>query len=262
MYQEFYYGQPQAIWDMLCAEAEDLLQEEQLGTHLVAAYPAGNRIYGLESCPPGIFCLYVDSVEAIIDPFSNYHKTSGFRIFSTGDNSYPIIMADLYKWAQWLPSRVEDWMTKAFLHAIPFGRHSIHQDESIQEILEAGFELMKEMEFDPTINDDLFGVSHNGYVDPNKYLFLRTQAILSKTNKFLPNINPEWDEVSEEIPEGIEEDPSILAKLLENNNYKISSKEYRKFCPLTGYRHKSKIPSVASQRRLRDAIMDFYRFQL
>jgi len=262
MYQEFYYGQPQAIWDILCAEAEDLLQEYELGMHLVAAYPAGNRIYGLESCPPGIFCLYVDSVEAIIDPLSDYHKTSGFRIFSTGDNNYPIIMADLYKWAQWLVYKQEDWMKKAFLHAIPFGRHTIHEDQSIQEILEAGFEFMKEVEFDPAINDDLFGVSHNGYVDPNKYLFLRTQAILFNTGQFLPNINPKWDGVSNRIPEGIEEDPSILTKLLEDNNHKIPSQEYRKFCPLTGYRSQPKTASLACRNRLRSAVMDFYRFQL
>jgi hypothetical protein len=51
---DFYYGLPQEIWDALVLEAEDLLSEEQIGNHIVGLYPAGPRIFGIESASPGL----------------------------------------------------------------------------------------------------------------------------------------------------------------------------------------------------------------
>ena len=266
MNQKFYYGQPQVLWDMLCAEAEDLLQEEQLGTHLVAVYPAGNRIYGLESCPPGLFCLYVDSVEALINPLSDYHKQSGFKVFSVGNNYSPIIMADIFKWTQWIVSRCNDWRARAFLHAIPFGQHVIHEDESISNILEACYQAMKDVNF------TTWGIDNNSYtsyIEPHAYLHDRTMAILYNKGKFFPNINPDWDKVINSHNLGIDLkekdiqlDINIQKEILEDNSCHRLLPVWDMFVPKTGYKYPINGIKNDTLKSISDSVMDFYRFQL
>ena len=259
---EFYYGLPQMLWDNLCIEAEDLLREEQLGSHLVAIYPAGNRIYGLESYPPGIFCLYVDSVEALIDPLSNYHRESGFKVYSVGDNSCPVIMVDLFKWVQWIVSREVDWRTRAFLHAIPFGQHVIHEDPSISDVMYTCHQAVKSNGFLPKINyKDNTIISD--YIEPNLELFFRTITTLYMTSKFIPNINPDWDKVIQGSELGIEnkkvlmDDQAFCEEILINNETTKKSSISR-FCF-------SQFDSSIDKHLLKNiskSVMDFYRFQL
>jgi len=268
--QEFYYGLPQMLWDNLCIEAEDLLREEQLGTHLVAVYPAGNRIYGLESCPPGIFCLYVDSVEALIDPLSNYHKQDGFKVFSVGDNCCPVIMVDLFKWTQWITSRKIDWRSRAFLHAIPFGQHVIHEDSSIADIMDACHQAMKDIDF---IVKDIGGsmrsheymLSAPTYVVPNPFLHDRAMLNLFHKHKFMPNINPKWDKVVEETNLGIElskEDKSRDMIYRE----RLLGEHGSSYC--IGYECNLEFPyelrhiEKETLNNISKSVMDFYRFQL
>jgi len=267
--QEFYYGLPQMLWDNLCIEAEDLLREEELGTHLVAVYPAGNRIYGLESCPPGIFCLYVDTVEALINPLSNYHKQSGFKVFSVGNNSCPVIMADLFKWTQWITSREIDWRSRAFLHAIPFGQHVIHEDPSISDIMDACHQAMKDINFmvKDTGSSTNYTIPYrhvSDYISPNCFLYDRAMLSLFHKHKFMPNINPKWDKVIGETNLGIE-----LSKVYREKDidYRKRILEY-KSCTMVGYWDDPGCPyelrciSKESLSNISKSVIDFYRFQL
>ena len=219
---EFYYGLPQMIWDDLCSKAEDLLQEEQLGNHLVGVYPAGNRIYGIESASPGLLCLYVDSVESILDPFSNYMFDEGFKVYHVGESNSPIIMVDIFKWVHWLWSRNCDWKAACFLHAIPFGRHCIYQDSSISDIMAAAYKAMKEIDFMLSVHLPCDKVTQDS-IYPNPYLYYRTMTNLYNNHTFLPNINPEWDEVvrNDTLKDGI-----LVRLLLNEANLKVDPSDY------------------------------------
>jgi hypothetical protein len=260
MREKLYYGQPQFLWDDLCARAEELLHEYQLGTHLVAAYPAGNRIYGLESYPPGIFCLYVDSVEALINPLSNYHQQLGFKTFHVGTGHSPIIMADIFKWVQWLHTREHDKRAKELLHIIPFGQHVIHEDPSISEIIKACYQGMKEVNFQ---------IYNKENMSPkDTFLYHRAMNILQYTGKFFPNINPEWDQVV---------DGAVLKALLYKDKLYNLDKEIREIIlennqskdlydnpwprPPLGPIIKESF-GLDSHEAISKAVMDFYRFQL
>jgi len=188
---EFYYGLPQEIWNNLCCEAEDLLQAESLGQHILGVYPAGNRIYGIESYSPGLMCLYVDSVESLIDPTSCYHKELGFKIYHVLDSRSPLYMIDFFKWIKWLTTdQTNDWRMEEFLHVIPFGDHIIYEDDNISPILHLVRQLLICQSF------KLYG---DGPIrNSNKkisYLFTRTYQNLIRTGRFKPCINKQWDEV-------------------------------------------------------------------
>ena len=260
MNQEFYYGWPQELWDSLCDKAEDLLHEERLGTYIVGIYPAGERIYGLESYPPGLMCLYVDSVEALIDPFSEYKYKTGFNTFLVGHNCSPIIMVDLFKWVKWMFKLLPDWRTNQFLHAIPFGQHVIREDSGISDIMEACHQGMKEIKF-------ACGWQPQKESSHLEFLFHRTMRILYHTNKFLPNINPEWDKVASFSDFYSYIDLNLYTldienrhKLLDNNNTIISKEAMEVFDMHITWPHLHM--KQQTLKKISDSVMDFYRFQL
>lgn len=272
MHEEFYYGQPQFTWDNLCDEAEDLLHEEQLGSHIVAIYPAGNRIYGLESYPPSIFCLYVDSVEALIDPISKYHSQCGFKTFISSNNSSTIIMADIFKWVKWICSMHFDWRVNAFLHAIPFGQHMILEDSSISNIMEACHKAMKEINFllvpfGCEAGDVILKTQEYNNISPIPYLYNRAMTILYHTGKFLPNINPNWDKVVEANMFGINLDTRQKTyDLLRTEEILDGSMEYNHTDSMlsigNAYPYVLKTIHPSTKKEISRAVMDFYRFQL
>jgi len=186
---EFYYGLPQKTWDNLCCKAEDLLYERKLGQHIVGLYPAGNRIFGDKSSPPELMCLYMDSVEPLIDPFSNYHDKDMVKCISFGKNSNSIIFVDFFKWVTWMIelsmySVPVCWRRKKLIHAIPFGRHIIHEDNSITSIIETIAEVSIKGTYSANFQ----------YVYNKEMLFLRAEAIIASKKVFMPCINKEWDE--------------------------------------------------------------------
>jgi hypothetical protein len=122
---EFYYGKPQSYWDDLLFQAEDLLREEELGVHLVGAYPIKPGDWG-ENDPsvPGITCLYIDSVESLINPC---HSNKAYP-FTCG----PVRLIELYKWAVALIDNTAGDQDKNILSG-----DILHEDDGIAEIMEA-----------------------------------------------------------------------------------------------------------------------------
>lgn len=185
---EFYYGLPQNQWDILLAEAEDLLRDENIGAHLVGLYPAGNRIYGIESESPGILCLYVDVVESLINPIFQSGNPTGFRTIYYGPSRSPIIFANLFNWIRLILTGQYSWVNEKWIHTIPFTGDLIYQDNSIDDILE----LVRQHMF----NQKFFMPVNNHELTPiMQALFYRADAILAVTGKFYPCINPDWDKV-------------------------------------------------------------------
>lgn len=122
---EFYYGKPQSYWDDLLFQAEDLLREKELGVHLVGAYPIKPGDWG-ENDPsvPGITCLYIDSVESLINPYYSdrtWHLTVG-----------PVRLIDLFMWAAALMHRTAQGPDKSILSG-----DILHEDDGIAEVMEA-----------------------------------------------------------------------------------------------------------------------------
>lgn len=214
---KLYYGLPNEIWDNLYFEAEDLLQEESLGQYIVGVYPAGNRIYGIESYPPGLMCLYVDSVGSLIDPTSCYHKELGFKVYHVMNSRSPLYMVDFFKWIKWLTTdQTNDWRIEEFLHIIPFGEHILYEDDSISSILHSVRRLLICQNF------KLYG---DGLIrNPNRklsYLFTRAYQNLIRTGRFKPCINKQWDEVLDpclalDIKNHSEFDEEFISKTLKN----------------------------------------------
>lgn len=185
---EFYYGLPQDQWDILLAEAEDLLRDENIGSHLVGLYPAGNRIYGIESESPGILCLYVDAVESLINPTYKSGNPTGFKTIYYGPSRSPIIFANLFNWVQLVLTGRCSWVNKEWSHAIPFTGDLIYQDNCLDDLLD----LIRQHMF----NQKFFMPIACGQQTPiMQTLFHRADAVLAVTGKFYPCINPDWDKV-------------------------------------------------------------------
>jgi hypothetical protein len=273
MDDHMFYGIPQIIWDDLCEKAEEVLCENNLGNHLVGVYPAGNRIYGIESESPGLMCLYVDSVEPMIDPLSNYHKATGFTHYSIGHGCSPIIMVDLYKWVQWLFNRkcYRDWKDYAFLNLLPFGNHVIHEDESISEIMKWCHQGLKERGF-LTYGDffyDKTGCIRPSYMYPSRYLYLRTCLMTATSGYFNPNINAEWDTVQEFSNDFMnpQADKAAIKEILDSSDIYGSVKTHiaNSIINNVGWEIWRKNNSQTTDKTLREvskAVMNFYRFQL
>jgi len=288
---ELYYGLPQELWDGLCEKAEDILQEECLGNHLVGIYPAGNRIYGIDSAPPGLMCLYVDSVEPIIDPLSDYHNKDGFKVYHVNHDNSPIIMVDLYKWVRWLCSNIyrnseEYWKFYAMLNVIPFSS-CIHEEESVGNILGACYKAMEETGFlhiqQNTLtvrNEGSYQFSEQLYsnITPPRFLYNRTLGFLQSTLTFIPNINEDWDDTIKSALSGdklyrhspafgTHIDKTICKRIL-NNNGLINTEDdmhfAKRFDPslIDVYtRYKYSI-SQKTLKKISTEVMNFYRFQL
>lgn len=175
---EFYFGLPQDQWDNLIFKAEDLLRDEELGVHLVGIYPAGGRTFGIESESESIMCIYIDSVESIINPYP-MKKQFVWR----GLNMSSILMIELREWARQIISNDLD-LTYRMMHAVPFGRHVFHQENIIDPILDIAHDIEKLRKFH----------RHYRYGRFNNYE-LRALAILSKDLEFSPCTNIEWDTV-------------------------------------------------------------------
>ena len=180
---KLYCGVHEDIWNNLLLKAEDLLRDEGLGAHLVGIYPSGKRIYGTRSGVENLMCLYVDSVESLINPVAPTRKC---EVFTVDKDRRQIVMFNLFWWVHWVIHGPSDWKTLDFLHAIPFG-DVIDQDESIADIIDTARKLLIIKRF----ASPMFG----GSPTLSSILAKRTQLILSATGRFAPCINPEYAQV-------------------------------------------------------------------
>ena len=107
----------------LLLKSEDLLRDNQLGTHLVGIYPILSRD---RSEQEGIFCLYIDSVESLLNPFIKSNKD----LFKKDS----IHMMDIFYWVSNLPLMRLD-LNNTLMS--PIENEIIHEEESISPIIEA-----------------------------------------------------------------------------------------------------------------------------
>ena len=183
-----YYGLPQDAWNELVVRAEDLLRDQQLGTHLVGAYPAGYRMYGLQDEPPGILCLYVDSVDSLINPLSsrNTLQKASFDLFAfhgVGE----VYMVDIFDWIRLAVERcpdVPEWARSRLIHLAPFG-DIIHEDSSITSIVSEAKSARS-----------IVSVSLTKQYTHIDWLLNRTETIFALHSYFSPCINPDWRAVT------------------------------------------------------------------
>jgi len=216
MDSKLYYGLPDHLWETLHLKAEDLLRDKKLGAYIVGVYPAGERIYGIESGAEGIMCLYIDTVESLINPLMTPKSCDVFHVNEYGS---PIIMFNLFEWIRWLVQDKADWKAYSMLHAIPFGE-LIEEDSSIADIITTARKLMIQRKF---ILEKQAG---NLRYDTRNFsgshiLRRRAEAILAATGQFIPCVNSKWNTVFNmqqlDIPEEIQRaEKEIVNKVLYN----------------------------------------------
>lgn len=195
MKDKYYSGLPQILWDNIMCKAEDLLVDECLGNHIVGMYPAGERIYGIESSSESIICLYIDTAESILDPASiNYTQ---FNDFSIENSNSRIIMIELHNWIRkilkiYSYESYEEYDQDTFFDLIPCYFDILFQDECIERLISLLQELLLSRK------DVIYrGSFLKNYIEQPlvEALYHRTIYIWRKYSKFIPNINKEYGEV-------------------------------------------------------------------
>jgi hypothetical protein len=171
--KDMYLGLPLDTWKENCDIAQDLLLEENLGQHILGIYPYGKRIYGYKSEKPELFCIYLDSVEAILDPYNSDKR--GIHITANPSNSI-IIFQELRSWVSETAAS-----TVSGNHIIPCFYDHLYEDESLTEIITFLQELI---------------LQYKKYI-PQSDCFLdwRAAYIFNKLKRYEPNVNPEWGDV-------------------------------------------------------------------
>ena len=260
---EYYYGLPQEIWDRLVLETEDLLSEEQIGNHIVGLYPAGPRIYGIESASPGLLCLYIDAAEAILDPFIPIHDTVSKHIkgwncksYKIGENLNEIYFIELHDWIEHfikLYLGLDDVMNKDLFSLIPLCSDVIYQSESINKIISLCTKIIKN--FSPNLRQEYICCCHIN--DKTKdILLLRTLHIWEKEKIFCPNINKAWGQVFNIEPplSMIGDDKNFIKDVLNGNRT-----SYPNYLHFLAYELNTRQALVSDFQELRQETISFYK---
>jgi hypothetical protein len=265
---EYYYGLPQEIWDSLVMEAEDLLSDEQLGNHIVGLYPAGSRIYGLESSSPGLLCLYVDAAESILDPLPLIHDTVSnwkygweCKSYRIGENLNEIYFIELHDWIKnfiKLYLDLEDVTDRNLFALIPICSDVIYQSESIDKIIGLCANISKS--FTHNLRRERFaGV---GGIK-NRILLLRTLWIWEKHKVFCPNINKDWGQVFDiEASSIIEEtDKNFIYRVLNAERFEGEpyAQEYSSYISFLTSGTGKRRAAISDFQELRQEIISFYK---
>lgn len=236
---DFYLGLPMELWDNLILETEDLFSEEEIGTHILGIYTAGNRIYGIENQSQGLLCLYFDSIDSIIDPI----PTKRVHKYNIGNQNSPVWFVELREWVRWLLQDVYGLNKKLvrtsqqdnLFHLIPSMGDNLYEDISIRNIIY----YVQEMNL---IQEEAyyFPRSLNNNDRIYNLLSARTRILMQYKREFVPNINKEWGEIltfncnledkfidmiinNESIPEVISEYNRFLNKFLIESKLKMNS---------------------------------------
>jgi hypothetical protein len=196
MNSEYYCGLPQNQWDLLAEQAEEILRDQEYGQHILGLYPAGSRIYGIESSSPRLLCLYTDVVDSLINPAST-NNSSIFRKEYVGDSNSAIYFIELYSWSKLLRLTCAGSSSNIILPIIPAVQDIFYEDESVSSIISAA--------------RDMFDVSSPYLASNSKYkaLQMRALAIYRHKKVFSPCINKDLghvvglDELGIKIPEYI-----------------------------------------------------------
>jgi len=180
-------------------EAEDLLSEEDLGSHILGIYPAGTRTFGIESASPTIICLYVDTIDSILNP--SIHERKTWRKYHVGENLNAIYMVELHEWACSIATdtskisyaqQYDQFMDAALLKYAPGLHDALYQSSSIDEIIASAEDVLEYKRLNRQLDIPAWRCDSKVLED---VLALRTLYIYTKTGMYCPNINPNWGDV-------------------------------------------------------------------
>jgi hypothetical protein len=259
---DFYCGIPQELWNNLLMEAEDIFNEEEIGTHILGIYPAGNRIYGCESSSEGLLCLYINTVDTILDPISIKKE----YFYNIGLQNSPVWFIELREWIKWLLKDVYGLNKKLkttskqdnLFHLIPSLEDDFYKDNSINKIIYHVQELnhfCQESYFIPS-----------PYCSEQKIydlLSARTRLIWAAHKTYCPNINKKWGDVFN-LNNNIDND--FIKMILDNNRDIDIIDKYFKY--LYQYTYKTKLKNINKNHfkdekyhslKLREEIVKLYR---
>jgi hypothetical protein len=263
MNSEYYCGLPQNQWDILAEQAEEILRDQEYGQHILGLYPAGPRIYGIESSSPSLLCLYVDTVDSLIDP-----SKSSRRLIkeSVGNSDSKIYFSELYDWAKWLFHSITTSSSEALLAMLPIVQDIFYEDESISTIISVAKEMILS--------------SGTPYPDTGVYrdhpaLQMRALTIFKLRKTFNPCINKDLgvviglDELGVYMPDFIlDYDKRIIDAYLcqsSRSTREIEDLEEQyinylfSICPSSSQNHDS---AIKNYRLLGKEIANLYRYQL
>ena len=224
---DFYQGLPIELWNNLVDEVEELFSEQEIGTHILSIYPAGNRIYGIESQSQSLLCLYFDSIDSIIDPIQN-KKVHYFTI--NNQNSF-VCFIEFREWCRWflqdvygsnkklIRSREQD----SLFHLITSLGDNIYEDSSLNNIIYYAQEIIK----NPYSEESYyFAKPTTNYNKIYDLLSARTRIIMQSKNIFIPNINKEWEEV---YTFNCSIEDKFIDMVINNESYSEIISEYNKY---------------------------------
>jgi hypothetical protein len=222
MDSEYYCGLPQNQWDILAEQAEEILRDQEYGQHILGLYPAGSRIYGIESSSPSLLCLYVDAVDNLINPFANSPKR--FYKEPAGYSDSVIYFTELHSWGKWLHNACSGINVDFILPILPAVQDVFYEDESIGSIISIARDIVS--------TQNMF--TFNEWNMDKVFLQVRAQVVYSFRKSFNPCINPDLgiviglDELGVNIPERIMSlDKTIADSYLGISNVNPRSKEIR-----------------------------------
>lgn len=188
LHSKSYLGLPNEIWNSLLSEVEDMLRDEEIGTHILGVYPSGSRIYGIESESPQFICIYIDTAELFLNPYYMRNRETGFTERTIKIDNSSVVFIELYSWIQWMIFKDIFISNDRFLNMydlIPCNHDIAYQDQSIDDLID----IVREF----TYQGMYLGIKNRlekSYNYNLRYaLYIRTIYNLLNTGKFMPNIN-------------------------------------------------------------------------
>jgi hypothetical protein len=261
MDSEYYCGLPQNQWDILAEQAEEILRDQEYGQHILGLYPAGPRIYGIESSSPSLLCLYVDAVDSLIDPSKAYRRQLIQE--SVGNSNSKIYFIELYEWGKWLFDTLTTSGSQVLLPLLPTMQDIFYEDESISNITS----IAKETVFSaPT------PWPSTGLYREFPALQMRTLTILKFRQTFNPCVNKELgvviglDELGLDMPDFILDlDKKIIEASLQPSfrlDIKVEEQYIRYLHAVCSNENQSHDNVIKYNKLLGKEIANLYRYQL
>jgi hypothetical protein len=180
-----YLDIPDQEWNVLLSEVEELLTEAEIGSHLLGAYPYGDRIFGDQSGAPGILCLYLDEPASLLDPC---RKEVGLaKRLSIGAGCGPAIFISLYDWAKEVCTGRDEAFRRNLFHLIPPMTAPLYENPQLTIMMDLAREYLHTVRWGqpalPKEKEEHLYAAH-----------LRALLILYHTDTFAPCLNKTWCE--------------------------------------------------------------------
>jgi len=190
MYPSKYLEIPQEEWDELALTAEEVLPNSGHSYLIVATFPCGGRLFGLD-VPPQILCLYLDNPINLLDP-TYFRDLECTRLdLPLEFSNIGITFINLFTWLSWITIKRPDQAPNAaqrLFHMIPCETEPLNVDLEVSVLFEMIRKFAQVYRYGPSIKTPYMWNLHTA-------LFCRTDAIMSATGQFLPNINPNYGNV-------------------------------------------------------------------